>query len=293
MRYYLSEYVLFKLGETSVTPGMILGFLIGFLIFVVLAGWLKRILVKRIFARTNFGAGTSQFVGALVQYSIIFIGLLFCLQFVGVELTSLSVLAGAIGVGVGFGLQNVASNFISGLIIVFEQPFTVGDRIEIGAITGKVAEIGGRSTKLLNDDETVSIVPNQKLISEPVRVFRRFSDRIPQEIKFSAAAGSDARLVLKILEQTAANHPQILKDPKSEARFKSFDAGKLDFVLNVWRETSLTDLDRFLSDINVCVYEEFIKSGIATGAPIEADANTEKISTEKAVINPDGTGDAA
>jgi small-conductance mechanosensitive channel len=275
-RYYLYDYILFKLGDTSVTPAMILGFIIGFLLFIAIAVWLKGFLIRKVFAKTNFGAGTSQFVGSLVQYSIIFLGFLFCLQFVGVQLTSLSVLAGAIGVGIGFGLQNVASNFISGVIIVFERPFVVGDRIELGAIKGKVIEIGGRSTKLLNDDETVNIIPNQKLISEPVRNFRRFSDQIPQEIKIYVGYGNDARKVLSILEKVAGSHAQVLKEPKPAARFHSFDVGKLDFVLNVWRDKDLSDLDQFLSDMNVEIYEEFLKNGITTLAPVEANVNSAK-----------------
>jgi small-conductance mechanosensitive channel len=283
IEYYLFDYILFKLGDTSVTPAKILGFLLGFLIFIAIAVWLKGFLIKRVFAKTNFGAGTSQFIGSLVQYSIIFLGFLFCLQFVGVQLTSLSVLAGAVGVGIGFGLQNVASNFISGLIIVFERPFVVGDRIELGAIKGKVIEIGGRSTKLLNDDETVNIIPNQKLISEPVRNFRRFSDQIPQEIKIYVGYGNDARKVLEILERVAANHAQVLKEPKPAARFHSFDVGKLDFVLNVWRDKNLSDLDKFLSDMNVEIYDEFLKNGITTQSPVDANIN---ITKPEIAVNP-------
>lgn len=261
--YYLFDYVLFKLGNTPITPFTIIGFLLGFFLFIVIAGWLRRLLVKRIFARTHFGTGTSQFIGALVQYTVIILGFLFCLQFVGVELTSLSVLLGAIGVGVGFGLQNVASNFISGIIIAFEQPFTVGDRIELGSIQGKVIEIGGRSTRLLNDDETINIIPNQKLISEPVRNFRRFSEQIPHEIKIQVAYGSNAETVLGILEQVANNNPQVLTDPKPKARLKTFNKDSVDFVLNVWRNREKGELDKFLSDLNVQIYEELVKNKIS------------------------------
>lgn len=284
--YYLFEYVLFKLGDTSVTLSNILGSILGILFFIAIAVWLKGFLIKKVFAKTNFGTGTSQFIGALVQYSIIFLGFLFCLQFVGVQLTSLSVLAGAVGVGIGFGLQNVASNFISGLIIVFERPFVVGDRIELGTIKGKVIEIGGRSTKLLNDDETVNIIPNQKLISEPVRNFRRFSDQIPQELKIFVGYGNDARKVLEILQRVAENHPQVLKEPKPAARFHSFDVGKLDFILNVWRDKGLSDLDKFLSEMNVEIYDEFIKNGITPRSPIDANVNVTKLENAESAANP-------
>lgn len=263
-RYYLVDYVLFRLGETPVTPFTIIGLLFGFFLFIALAGWVRRILVKRIFTKTHFAAGTSQFIGSLIQYTIIVLGFLFCLQIVGIELTSLSVLLGAVGVGVGFGLQNVASNFISGIIIAFEQPFKIGDRIELGSIQGKVIEIGGRSTRLLNDDETINIIPNQKLISEPVRNFRRFSEHIPHEIKIQVAYGTDAEVVLNILRRVADGNPQVLSEPKPKARMKTFNKDSVDFVLNVWRSREAGELDKFLSDLNVQIYEELLKNGAST-----------------------------
>lgn len=262
-RYYLFDYVLFKVGGTDITLFTIIGFFLGFFLFIVFAGWLKRVLVRKVFVKTHFAAGTSQFIGSLVQYTIIVLGFLFCLQIVGIELTSLSVLFGAVGVGVGFGLQNVASNFISGIIIAFEQPFKVGDRIELDSIQGKVIEIGGRSTRLLNDDETINIIPNQMLISEPVRNFRRFSDHIPHEIKIQVAYGTDAEVVLNILKRAADGNPQVLPQPEPKARLKNFNKDSLDFVLNVWRSREAGELDKFLSDLNVRIYEELLKSKVS------------------------------
>ena len=270
--YYISDYELFKLGNASVKPINLIVFIAAFAVFVFLANLFKRFLVRHLKARTN--VATSQLAGAIVQYFVIFLGFIIALQIVGVELTSLSVLAGAVGVGIAFGLQNVASNFISGLIIVLERPFQVGDRIEIGTITGKVIEIGGRSTLILNDDETVNIVPNQKLISEPVRNFRRHSEQIPQEIKIYAGYGNDAKKILEILQNAAANHQQVLKEPKPEARFKSFDADKLNFVLNVWRDKDLPSLDNFLSEMNTLIYEGFLENGIVIRPPINAFFNS-------------------
>ncbi len=269
--YYINDYELFKLGNSSIRLINIIVFAVALIIFIFIAKILKKFLIKHLTVRTSLA--TSQLIGTVLQYFIIFLGFIFALQIVGVELTSLSVLAGAVGVGIAFGLQNVASNFISGLIIVLERPFQVGDRIEQGNIVGKVIEIGGRSTRILNDDETVNIVPNQKLISEPVRNFRRQSDQIPQEIKIYVGYGNDAVKVLEILSKVAEKHPQVLVEPKPEARFKSFDVDKLNFVLNVWRDKDLPSLDNFLSEMNVAIYEEFLKNGITTRSPFDANIN--------------------
>jgi small-conductance mechanosensitive channel len=269
--YYVFDYELFRLGETPITIFSLLLFFIAFLAFIFLANFLRKLIVGHLIGKAN--DATSQLIGSIFQYFLIFLGFIIALQIVGVQLTSLSVLIGAVGVGIGFGLQNVASNFISGLIIILERPFQVGDRIEVGSIKGKVIEIGGRSTRILNDDQTINIVPNQKLISDPVRNFRRQTDQIPQEIKIFVGYGNDAKVVLKILEEVAASHPQVLPEPSPEARFKAFDVGTLDFVLNVWRDKDLPDLDLFLSEMNVLIYEKFLQNGITIRSPIDANVN--------------------
>lgn len=262
---------LFRIGNTPIYPVSFAIFLISVFFVFTLAGFFKKFVVRRLTARTNFGAGSTQLVGSILQYLTVFIGFVITLQIVGIELTSLSVIAGAVGVGVGFGLQNIASNFISGLIIVFERPFQIGDRIEIGNLRGKVIEIGGRSTRLLNDDETILIIPNQKLISDPVRNFRRHSEHIPQELKIYVGYGNDAQKALNIMSEVAEKNALVLKDPKPEARFKAFDAGKLDFVLNIWYPRGTTNLDGLVSDLNVAIYQEFLRQGITTRSPIDAN----------------------
>ncbi|MBC7796567.1 MAG: mechanosensitive ion channel [Pyrinomonadaceae bacterium] len=264
---------LFKLGDSPVKVSDVIVFIIALLIFVILAKALRRYLVNRLLRRANFRAETTQLTGIIFQYTFITLGFIITLQAIGVDLTGLNVLAGAIGIAIGFGLQNIASNFISGLIIVFESPFSIGDRIEIDKIVGKVVEIGGRSTKVLGDDEATYIIPNQKLIIEPVRNVRHELNYIPFEIKIIVGYGNDANKVLDILQKVADNDSRILQEPKPSPRLKAFDVNKLDFVLNVWISKGMPGIDKFLGDINAQIYTEFLKNDIASISPISANVN--------------------
>jgi small-conductance mechanosensitive channel len=271
--YYLFEYELFKIGERPVQTMDIIIFVAAFLVFIYLATLARRILVGRLLVKANFRAETTQLAGFVIQYSIILIGFIITLQIIGIDLTGLNVLAGAIGVALGFGLQTIANNFVSGLIIVLESPFRIGDRIEIGTITGKITEIGARSTKILADDETVHIIPNQKLVTDNVRNFNRPFDRLPHEFKVFVGYGNDAEKVLQLLQKVAENNPQVLAEPKPSARLKAFDVNKLDFVLNFWTSKDLKEFERFQSQINVEIYQELIKNGITSATPLTAEVN--------------------
>lgn len=271
--YYIFEHELFKFGERPVQLIDILIFAFAILIFVYISRFFRRLLVGRLLTRANFRAETTQLAGFVVQYSILLVGFIITLQIVGIDLTGLNVLAGAIGVAIGFGLQNVANNFVSGLIIVLESPFRIGDRIEIGTVVGKITEIGARSTKILADDETVHIVPNQKLITENVRNFNRPFDRIPHEIKVFVGYGNDANIVLTSLQSVAEKNSQILTEPKPSARLKAFDVNKLDFVLSVWTAKDIKEIERFQSELNVQIYQELLQNGITASTPQIANVN--------------------
>ena len=166
--FNLLNYRIFTLGEAHITPLNIIYLILLTILLFYLSNKLKGFLVERILGKTHLDLGARVAVGTISRYFLLFIGFLIILQTVGINLTTLNVLAGAIGIGVGFGLQNVASNFISGLIILFERPVKVGDRIEVDGIDGKVTGIGARSTTVRTNDNITIIVPNSKFISENV-----------------------------------------------------------------------------------------------------------------------------
>jgi small-conductance mechanosensitive channel len=159
---------LFRLGNTDITLyGLVkLALLIAGLFLIT--GRIDQLLRKRVLERTRLDLPARLMLAAIVRYLMLVLGFLVILQTSGINITSLNVLAGALGVGVGFGLQNIVSNFMSGLIIMFERSIKVGDRVELGNIEGEVMEIGARRTTLLTNDNLTYIVPNSRFITENV-----------------------------------------------------------------------------------------------------------------------------
>ena len=160
---------LFTLGGTPITLWDVGFIAIALIVLFWFAGFLRRWVDGRLARHTHIDEATRQTIGTLVRYTTLMIGFLVIMQAAGINLTTFNVVAGAVGVGVGFGLQNIVSNFISGLIVMFERPVKIGDRIEVGGIEGSVVAIGARATTVLTVDNVAAIVPNQKLIIETVK----------------------------------------------------------------------------------------------------------------------------
>ena len=135
------NYSLVSLGDSKLTIGLIFTLIISFIILFVITEWIRRLLVHKVLRRYQIYSGTRASIGMIDTYVLIFAGVFSILQTNGVDLSAFGILAGALGVGIGFGLQNITNNFISGLIILFEQPIKVGDRIEVGDVTGDVIRI--------------------------------------------------------------------------------------------------------------------------------------------------------
>ena len=156
--------------------------------------------VDKVLARHGFDIGVREALGAIMRYVVIMLGVLVILQSAGINLTSLNVLVGAFGVGLGFGLQNITSNFFSGLIILFERPIKIGDRVEIAGAIGEVREIAARATTIVNDENVAIVVPNSQFISERVtnwsrpaasqRTHYRFTSRMDRTLNWYEACCS-------------------------------------------------------------------------------------------------------
>src|SRR5262245_53585439 len=190
--------------------------------------------VDHVLARRGVDVGLREALGAITRYTVIGVGTLVILQAAGINLTSLNVLVGAIGVGLGFGLQNITSNFFSGLILLLERPVKIGDRVEIGGAAGEVTEIGARATTIVTDENVAIIVPNSQLISERVTNWSRPARLTAYLLPFHVAHSSDPELVRHLLLAAAARHPDILTDPPSEVEFVEAGPASLRFQLQVW-----------------------------------------------------------
>lgn len=242
-------FPLFKLGETDITLSTLfkLALLVAFV--VVLERILRRQLLRRLLRYTRLTASLQFAISRLVGYTFIALGCYIALQLVGINLTSLAVIAGAIGIGLGFGLQNIVNNFVSGLIILAERPIGIGDRIEVGDVAGQVKQIRLRSTTVVTNDNITIIVPNSNFISDTVTNWSYGDPRVRIRLPVGVAYGTDPRKVERVLLEAARAHPKVLAEPAPSVFFNGFGESSLDFDLAVWTEEMTFNPRRLRSDL--------------------------------------------
>ncbi len=243
---------LFKLSDTPVSLFSITIFVLGLIITVIAGRWVRS-LVTRFLERKKTSTGTSYAVGRILQYVVVVLGALICLDTLGVDLGTLAAVGAMLSVGIGFGLQNITQNFISGLILLIERPIQKGDFVVVGEIVGTVIAIEMRATKILSRDGVAMIVPNSEFISG--RVFNQShpTTRSRVRIAVGVAYGSDTTLVRDTLMAIALANKDVLKDPSPHVFFRNFGDSSLDFELAVWlgapdREPIITSDLRFEID---------------------------------------------
>jgi small-conductance mechanosensitive channel len=221
-----------------------------------------RWLVDHVLARRGVDIGVREALGTIVHYVVISLGTLVILQSAGIELTSLNVLVGAVGVGLGFGLQNIASNFFSGLILLFERPIKMGDRVEIAGCVGEVREIAARATTLVTDENVAIIVPNSQFVAERVTNWSRPGKLTAYVVPFYVSHGSDPALVRRVLLAAAGKHQDVLRDPAPEVEFVEVGLGALRFQLQVWSREHLKTAGTLRSDLNFEVWRQLGAAGV-------------------------------
>ena len=205
-------------------------------------------------------------LSTLLHYLILVFGFFVALGVLGVDLTKATILAGALGVGVGFGLQNVVNNFVSGLILLFERPVQVGDTVVIDDVTGEVQHIGIRSCVVRTWDGAEVILPNALFISDPVTNWT-LSNRLRRiTLAVGVAYGSDPAVVTELLRTVAAAYPGVLAFPEPLALFTGFGDSALNFQLRVWTDRS----DSWVavqSDLYLAIYKTLVEAGIPIPFP--------------------------
>jgi small-conductance mechanosensitive channel len=229
---------LFSIGESEISI-----FLIIIVLFILsfinsLAKLLKKYLLPNVYDKYNLDRGIRYTFDSVFQYIIMVIAVLISLTTLGINLSSLAVFASVLGVGIGFGLQNIASNFISGIILLFERPIKVGDRVLVDDIIGDVIEIKMRATivKTLNNEHM--IIPNSFFLEEKV-VNKSYGDSkvridIPVGVSYSSDVFKVRELLLQVVENLSKINEDILADPKPQVNFNGFGDSSLDFELFVW-----------------------------------------------------------
>jgi len=244
---------LFTLAGASITVSSALKLVVLLIALLWIASWMRRWTVERALTHTHLDLGTRQVVGSLVRYTVLVIGVVLILQNVGLNLSALGVLAGAVGVGVGFGLQNVISNFVSGLIIILERPFRIGDRVEVGSVEGEVQAIGARRTTMITEDRMAILVPNQRFILENVtnQVYEETPIRL--RVAVQVQSGTDPELMRELLCDAAHAHASVLREPPPEALMTSLGGPATAYELAVWHEPRGPRRRRLASDLSFLI----------------------------------------
>lgn len=251
------DFTLFQLGGASVTLGTLFKLVLLSVLLLWFAGRVRQWMVVRVLVRfEHFDLGTRQAVASVLRYLILILGFALILQNAGIKLTALSVVAGAVGVGVGFGLQNIISNFISGLIIMLERPIKVGDRIELGPLEGTVREIGARRTTVVTPDNVAILVPNTRFITDNVvnLVYTGASVRLRVSLNVPASRLAPKRVRQLLLDVAHAQHG-VLREPRPTVLQTSAGMGDapLAYELAVWHDPYGPTRQQLASDLNCAI----------------------------------------
>jgi len=231
---HVLNFKLFQIQQTPVTVSSLFMFVLVIVAFFVLSRIICRIFLKRIMERMRLEEGTQYNLTQITHYLIMLTGALVSFQFVGIDLSGLMMVFGLLSVGIGFGLQNITSNFISGLILLGERPIKVGDRITIGDTEGDVMEIKIRSTTIRSLNNISIIVPNSEFVSSKVVNWSHRDLKIRMDIDVGVSYGSDIEKVLKCLREVAEESEEVLQQPRPDVLHLGFGDSSWNMRLRVW-----------------------------------------------------------
>lgn len=261
------DFPLLTVGEFSVRLWSVLYLVVLVVLLVWVSGLLRRITVRALRRTGRADVAAAESVGTILRYAVVVLGTLMIVQSAGIDLTTLNVLAGAVGIGIGFGLQNIASNFISGIILLIGRPIRLGDRIEVAGVEGDVVELGARATTVITNDNIALIVPNSLFVSEIVVNWSLTDRRIRFKIPVGVAYGSDVKLVEKSLLQVATDDPDVLADPAPSVRFVEFGDSAIKLELLAWTDSLIHRKGMLVSRLNFGIYAAFTRDGIEVPFP--------------------------
>jgi potassium efflux system protein len=251
----------FALGSLNVSPGRILAFGITVWASFLVSRFLRFMLEEDIYQRFQLARGIPYAISTLLHYIVLLLGFFIALGAVGIDLTKITIVAGAFSVGVGFGLQNIVNNFVSGIILLFERPIKIGDVIEVSGTVGEVQHIGIRASVIRSAEGSEIIVPNGLLISSQVTNWTFSDRRRAVEVSIGVAAGADLQRVTELLKTAAANLPGVAKEPSPQVYIVSFAAGAVGFQIRVWTD-QYRDWAQVRSDLSMVLSDALVREKI-------------------------------
>ncbi len=258
----------YKFGSVNLTIGDLVSVFMTVLIFWMIANFIQMLMRRELFPRFDLPRGVGNAVASITHYSLIVIGVFLALATAGFELQHLGLLIGALGVGIGFGLQNIVNNFLSGLILIFERPITVDDVVEVDGILGIVTSIGIRASRIRQYNGDEMIVPNADLISKKV-TNRTLSDtKRRYTMNFETARDAEPERVIAIISAAAQSVAGILTDPPAKGYFKGMGEQSIKFYVNYWGAGNFLDL---MSAVEQSVFTALEKEGIKMPVPTQIE----------------------
>ena len=250
-----------RVGSVSISVENVLAFIATVVVAYLLSIFIRFVLKEELYPRLGVERGLSHAISSLLHYTILGLGFVLGVAALGLSLTQVSILAGAFGVGIGFGLQSVVNNFVSGLILLFERPIHVGDSIEAGDLLGEVRRIGIRASTVRTTQGADIIVPNAQLITERVTNWT-LSDRLRRiDLPVGLNYGAEPRKVIELLEAVARGQPNVLRDPAPKCLLLGYGDSSINFQLRAWTD-QFDKWQLISSDLASAVYDAVIEAGL-------------------------------
>jgi small-conductance mechanosensitive channel len=259
-------FTLFQINQTPVTLSSIIMFIIVITVFYFSSKLINRMMINMLLKHFQIEENTRFLLLRITHYIIMIIGIILSFQFIGINLSGLAVIFGLLSVGIGFGLQNVTSNFVAGVILLFEQPIKIGDRVTIGNTEGDVTAINFRSTTIQSLNNITIIVPNSEFISKEVINWSHSDLKIRMDIEIGVSYNSNLDSVLLALKEIAEENNKVLKNPAPDVLFKNFGDSSWNMLLRVWiANPKMHHIIR--SEINCAIVNKFRQKNIEIPFP--------------------------
>ncbi len=278
-------------GTLEISVDAIFDFIVILIATFIIVRVIRIFLDMEVFPRVRLPRGIPGAISMVVRYILVAVGIILAISSIGIDLGKFGLLAGALGVGLGFGLQNIIANFVSGIILAFERPVQVGDTVQIADVYGNVQQIGVRSSTVKTFDGSEVIVPNADFISNSVTNWTLSDRRRRLKLPVKVAFGNDPHQVLDLILKVAKEHADVLDDPEPFSVFNGFGDNYLDFTLYYWIPTHL--FFKAKTEIALGVHDLIKAKGIDTPRPqrdlrlsIPEDKTIKQIVTEKSVRKP-------
>ncbi len=261
------DAVQFALGKSRISLLSLVDGVLAAGVVLVVTLWVSAVLERQVLRQAVDDLSLRKVAANAVRAVLLLVGLLFALSTAGVDLTALSVLGGALGVGLGFGLQKLAANYVSGFVILFERSLRIGDTVRVGGFEGQVVDIKTRYTLIRANNGREAIVPNEKLITEPIENLSLADPMVLLSTEVAVAYDSDVELVQRVLVEAATSVERVRSDQGPTARLMKFGPDGLEFTLFFWIADPANGQANVRSDVNLAVLQGLRRHGIEVPYP--------------------------